>query len=617
MKQARALTRAGNVVRLIGLRESADQERHIRPESGIEITRLDARGDGYRRAARAFMGKLLVFGAVASFILVAAAALLAVLAYQLFGAIFRFIGSVTIPVLAGMSEFWLALAATALFLVAGLGVSMLVVRKLAPIFGGVRRLVQLSANYAAADVKVPDWRLAVEKAIGSARPLRGITRALIDHVRLVTVYEASQAARTAAMVRECMKEPFDLAIAAEAACLPAAAKAAQLRRTRYIYDAHEFYDDLNGAAEHVTRHYKRIHKLHLKGAGLVSVVSHEMAKLYRQEYGLGELPFVLPNATPQSMIASTHSAPRSLHALMGLPRATKLILYHGGLSPGRGIETFVRAAEHLADDRAIVVLGDGKLAGWLEQERVRQAQNWAKTQVDIAVASDRERRDTLRAEARERALADLDTAARLGARTAAEKVVNSLLGLPDPSMELSEDIVSEEGSPQVDISEVARSLVECVDVLLDAKIRAMSDRPSIDDYPKLRTHPSKPQDELLSWIADAFVEVIPYPNTGLNHWVCAPNKFWEAIGAGIPIVATPLGELTRLVRDGKCGWLLPVELDPKSLAAFFNQINDDIQAEMAKGARAFREGRHFEVFAEEWVALINERIDTAAPDNRS
>jgi glycosyltransferase involved in cell wall biosynthesis len=43
-------------------------------------------------------------------------------------------------------------------------------------------------------------------------------------------------------------------------------------------------------------------------------------------------------------------------------------------------------------------------------------------------------------------------------------------------------------------------------------------------------------DDLLDWTADADVALIPLPPVSLNQRLSSPNKFWEAVGAGTPVV---------------------------------------------------------------------------------
>lgn len=69
--------------------------------------------------------------------------------------------------------------------------------------------------------------------------------------------------------------------------------------------------------------------------------------------------------------------------------------------------------------------------------------------------------------------------------------------------------------------------------------------------------PSAPQEELPFWTAGATLGIIPYENTGLNHLYCTPNKLWEYPNAGVPILATSLIEMEKIIQIWQTGFLLP------------------------------------------------------------
>lgn len=62
-----------------------------------------------------------------------------------------------------------------------------------------------------------------------------------------------------------------------------------------------------------------------------------------------------------------------------------------------------------------------------------------------------------------------------------------------------------------------------------------------------------PQAELLFWTASADAGIIPYPPTDLNHTYCSPNKLFEFIQAGLPIIANDLPFLRQIVAGEEFG----------------------------------------------------------------
>jgi len=64
---------------------------------------------------------------------------------------------------------------------------------------------------------------------------------------------------------------------------------------------------------------------------------------------------------------------------------------------------------------------------------------------------------------------------------------------------------------------------------------------------RVHFHESVPQQELLGLTTSADIGVIPYQDTCLNNRFCTPNKLFEFIAAGIPVLATDLPELRAII----------------------------------------------------------------------
>lgn len=87
--------------------------------------------------------------------------------------------------------------------------------------------------------------------------------------------------------------------------------------------------------------------------------------------------------------------------------------------------------------------------------------------------------------------------------------------------------------------------------------------------------PPVPYSELTAWTAGGTLGIIPYEPTGLNHLHCTPNKLWEYPAAGVPVLATALPEMARLIQDWKMGFLLPSSFCPHDIVSALNGINAD------------------------------------------
>ncbi len=78
--------------------------------------------------------------------------------------------------------------------------------------------------------------------------------------------------------------------------------------------------------------------------------------------------------------------------------------------------------------------------------------------------------------------------------------------------------------------------------------------------------PPVPPEELLAWTASADVMLMAIQPTSLNHRYTTPQKLWEAIAAGVPVVASDLPGMAEVVHEVGCGALCD-PTDPASIAA--------------------------------------------------
>jgi glycosyltransferase involved in cell wall biosynthesis len=83
-----------------------------------------------------------------------------------------------------------------------------------------------------------------------------------------------------------------------------------------------------------------------------------------------------------------------------------------------------------------------------------------------------------------------------------------------------------------------------------------------------------PPEELLSWVAGADVGVIPYQRVGTNHEYSTPNKLFECMHAGVPVVVNDLPELKRIVSDVGFGVVTDCS-DPAAIAKAIEELTSD------------------------------------------
>jgi glycosyltransferase involved in cell wall biosynthesis len=101
-----------------------------------------------------------------------------------------------------------------------------------------------------------------------------------------------------------------------------------------------------------------------------------------------------------------------------------------------------------------------------------------------------------------------------------------------------------------------------------------------------------PLSDLLEYTSGADVGLIPYRNVGLNNYYTSPNKLFEYCVAGVPVAASRLPELVKVVEGRGIGVTFDPER-PDDIAAAVNGLLDDparlaeVRANVARAAPSF------------------------------
>jgi glycosyltransferase involved in cell wall biosynthesis len=80
------------------------------------------------------------------------------------------------------------------------------------------------------------------------------------------------------------------------------------------------------------------------------------------------------------------------------------------------------------------------------------------------------------------------------------------------------------------------------------------------DFRQIHFVPAVAPSVLPQWTAGADVGLSVIENICLSYYYCLPNKIFEYLACGIPIIASDFPEMARLVDDLQCGWTVPVQL---------------------------------------------------------
>lgn len=107
---------------------------------------------------------------------------------------------------------------------------------------------------------------------------------------------------------------------------------------------------------------------------------------------------------------------------------------------------------------------------------------------------------------------------------------------------------------------------------LDGSLRRIVEELQLEQ--RVRFIPTVALAELPSYTASADIGVQPIENTCLNHYTTDSNKLFEYVQAGLPVVASDLPEIRRVVREHDLGVLVP-EGNSAALAATLRDLVGD------------------------------------------
>jgi len=125
--------------------------------------------------------------------------------------------------------------------------------------------------------------------------------------------------------------------------------------------------------------------------------------------------------------------------------------------------------------------------------------------------------------------------------------------------------------------------------------------------------PAVSQSELLQHSASADMGIIPYPHIDLNSYYCTPNKLFEFIQAGLPIIANDSPELRRFVQNEGFGLIHPMR-SPGQIAqaidiAFQKLPNIDWRQRLKDKRHAFA----WDVQANHYIAKMRTILGDSGP----
>lgn len=279
-------------------------------------------------------------------------------------------------------------------------------------------------------------------------------------------------------------------------------------RLPVVYDSHELYLE-SGTAQRLPRParwlLRRYERSRARHSAAVITVNDGVADALRARYGVD--PVVVLNCPP---LREVHR-PGAMRRRLGLG-ARPVLLYHGALSAGRGIDATLAAMSLLPVDVAFVILGNGSLAPMLAARRAEPA-------------------------------------------------------------------------------------------LVD----------------RVFLHPAVPPRELLDWVVDADLVMVLQATEGseLNFRLSTPNKLFEAMVSGVPVVVSPFAVMRGIVEHEGIGIVVdPSDVDGIARAVASLLGDETTRRDLGERARlAARTTYNWERQAERLVSLYERVLPLRAPSS--
>ncbi len=134
-------------------------------------------------------------------------------------------------------------------------------------------------------------------------------------------------------------------------------------RPRVVYDSHELFTERVGIAPWRAVLLRGYERHAMARVDLIIAASELRASIMHRDYGAPRLPITIINAARQSEAVDVPH-PDALRA-RELITARHLILYQGGLHPGRGLEALIHGLALLPPEYGLAIMGAGRLGGEL------------------------------------------------------------------------------------------------------------------------------------------------------------------------------------------------------------------------------------------------------------
>jgi glycosyltransferase involved in cell wall biosynthesis len=94
-----------------------------------------------------------------------------------------------------------------------------------------------------------------------------------------------------------------------------------------------------------------------------------------------------------------------------------------------------------------------------------------------------------------------------------------------------------------------------------------------NNFSNIHFHPAVKPEEVLRYTSSADIGVSLIENTCLSYYYSLPNKVFEYLLSGLPMIVSEFPEMGRFVDENNCGW--KVRIDSRALIKLIESISHE------------------------------------------
>lgn len=621
LRETLSLKNAGHEVEILGITTNDAAGNRAISDEGIRVSRVDWRAKTYLRTANTYLFKLILM------VIVAATALLVASHYTMLvvPSVLKSILQSLLPNLSqnisGQGYNWLSigvLIVSLIILVIGSRAFKSIIKR-ANMISELQRMRTTAENYDKIEKNSEE----------SQTNKKGFWRFFTDGSEKSVSFKESIKVRSKEMIEYALEWKPDIIYCHEVMTLPVGTACKKQLGIPVIYDAHEVYDDLAHAEPYILETYVNLHKRHIKNVDLLIAVNPRILEYYINTYPGNYKTLVMPNTVWQD---KGEDYDGRLHKAAGLESDKNILLYQGGFSMNRGLEHLVEAAYSLPDNWVLVLMGWGKIENDLitliEEQKTLKVREYSQSLKKEFTSSSEFKEKVLQLKESieenfsfvkaEKNSTNTDAATNGAMRLALfqrmigmimdENNTTKTLDIESLADQLREE--SEEDEEQLlSYDLVVEQFKEGLDVIMSKTTLEAMEKKYSGYLDKISIIGPAPHNELAKWTKGATVGMVPYLNTGLNHWLCSPNKLFEYPNAGVPILASRMKYLNEVINDNAIGWTMPSDFEPNDISDIISGLTDEEISKKSRNCRTFIDKHNYSKYEPAFIKTVESLIN--------